>query len=504
MEATPVTRRALLQGIAAGSAAGWMAACAPPGGGGTSKPSEPWHVVDFARRYEVAGYVDRPSLQRGQDVVLHLNCTGADAQRPVRVAVHRTGWYGGVGASTYLPEVVVQAPAERPLMAVVDPTTNLCEADWAPVLTIRTATQGVAWPSGVYVIQLTAASGKQSYVPFTLRDDASTASVLVVQSQLTWQAYNTAGGHDLYNEGAAVSFRRPYRDDTIRWSYGAGEYFWLEYRIVRWLERNGFDVTYVADFDLHARPVPESTDVVLFCGHPEYWTGPMRQHVEQAMESRGTGLVSLGANTCYWRGRLEGATTTHPGRYVLWKTDSGVPPPEDPLAGDPDLASYLYRRLPGQSEQVLLGGGFRGWVDANRYVPGPSLNSTALVADDVTHPVFAGTGITKGQSFPGLCGGEYDWRDPSYASPPVRTLFRTPLDWIYSSWHDITKMEYQESALHEKTYPSGQTARVFNAGTYTWAWGLDDFSFEPWDFRFANQRIQALTTNILRWAAKEI
>lgn len=501
---TGVSRRAMLQGVVAGSAAGLVAGCAPPGGGGATKPAEPWHVTNFASRYEVAGYVDRPSLQRGEDVVLHLNCTGPDAQRPVRVAVHRTGWYDGVGASTFRPDTEVRAPAERPQPTVTDGATNLCEADWAPVLTIPTRSGGAPWPSGVYVIQLTASSGKQAYVPFTLRDDASTASILVVQSQLTWQAYNTAGGHDLYNEGAAVSFRRPYRDDRIRYSHGAGEYFWLEYRIVRWLERNGFDVTYIADFDLHRAPVPESTDVMLFCGHPEYWTGPMRRHVEDAMSTRGTGLVSLGANTCYWRGRLEDPTPSHPGRYVLWKTASGLPPSEDPLAGDPDLASYLYRRLPGQAEQVLLGGGFRGWVDANRYIPGPTLNSTALVADEVSHPVFSGTGITRGQTFPGLCGGEYDWQDPAYEGPAVRTLFRTPLDWIYSSWHDITKMEYQESALHEKRYPSGRTARVFNAGTYTWAWGLDDFSFEPHDFRFADNRIQTLTGNILRWAAKEI
>jgi hypothetical protein len=499
-----VPRRDVLRGLAGGSLAAAIAGCAPPDGIGPSKPVEDWHVTDFASRYEIAGYVDRPSLNRGEDIVLHLNCTGADAGGPVKVAVHRTGWYDGVGAETLRPTVEVTAPAEQAPTSVVDPTTNQCEANWAPVLTIPTRSGTTPWPSGVYVIQLTARSGKQSYVPFTLRDDASTASVLVVQSHLTWQAYNTAGGHDLYNRGAAVSFRRPYRSDGIRWSQGAGEYLWLEYRVVRWLERNGFDVTYVADFDLHRAPVPASTKVILLSGHPEYWTGPMRRNVETAMATRGTGLVALAANTCYWRGRMEGATATHPGRYVLWKTDDGFPPPEDPLRDDPELASRLWRTLPGQAEQALLGGGFRGWLDANAYIPGPTLNSTALVADDVSHAVFDGTGIRRKQTFPGLCGGEYDWLSPTWAAPAITTAFTTPLDWIYSSWHDITKTEYQQSALHEKVHPGGVTSRVFNAGTFAWAWGLDDFSLEPWNYRFANPQIQHLTSNIIRWAAKEL
>lgn len=500
-----LTRRDVLRTFAATSFAGALSSCAP-GGEGPAIPAEPWHVRDFATNLEVAGYVDRPSLNRGEDVVLHLNCTGSDAGAPVAVAVHRTGWYDGVGARTYLPTIELTAPPQRPGPTVVDPLTKRTEADWAPVLTVTTRTGSQPWPSGVYVIQLTARSGKQAYVPFTLRDDASNARVLVVQSQMTWSAYNNAGGHDLYNDGAAVSFKRPYITDRVRSSQGAGEYFWLEYRIVRWLERAGFDATYVADFDLHRAPVPPSTKAILFCGHPEYWTLDMRRHVEAAMETNGTGLVVLGANTCYWRGRLEDGTSTHPGNYVLWKSADGGPHPSDPLREDPELGSRLFRRLPGQEEQALLGGMFRGWVDTSDYFPSPAANSTAMVAHDTSHPVFAGTGISPGQSFPGLCGGEYDWADPAYLSapPPVTFAFRTPLDWVRNSFHDIRQVEYQESTLHERSYSGGRTARVFNAGTYNWAWGLDDFSFEPYAFHFARPEIQTLTSNILHWAAKDV
>ena len=224
------------------------------------------------------------------------------------------------------------------------------------------------------------------------------------------------------------------------------------------------------------------------------------------MRTRGTGLVALGANTCYWRGRMEGATETHPGDYVLWKSSTGALNPADPLVNDPDLASIMYRFLPGCAEQALLGGQFRGWVDSSSYTPSPRLNSTALVANNTSHPVFAGTGIVPGQPFPGLCGGEFDYLHPNQIRPaePITTAFRTPLDWTLNNYHDITQTEYQESALHEKVFPGGITARVFNAGTYTWAWGLDDFSFEPYAFGFARPEIQHLTENIVRWAAKEL
>lgn len=501
-----LTRRDLLRGVAGASAASLIASACQPGGGGGSSPgvvARPWHVVRPANRDEVAGYVARPSLPRGGAQTLHLNCLGADAELPVDVAVHRTGWYGGDGAEMVLRYSVV-APAQQALTSVVDPTTNLCRADWAPVLTFDTSTGGVPWPSGVYLVQLTATSGKQTYVPFTLRDPASSASVLVVQNHLTWQAYNTAGSRDLYHDGRAVSFQRPYKHDDVRASFGAGEYLWLEYRIVRWLEREGFDVTYVADFDLHRDEVPASTKVVLLAGHSEYWTHEMRTHLERAMAERGVGLVVLGANTCYWRGRLEGGTSEWPGDYVLYKTTSGQAHPADPLRTDPILASRMYRSLPGGAEQALLGGQFRGWVDLNDY-DGPLLNSTALVADDVSHPVFAGTGIGRGTRFDGLCGGEYDWRHPEFPSPPgVRMAFTTPLDYLHSSWHDVTRTEFQQSALHERSYAGGVTSRVFNAGTYTWAWGLDDFSLESHRYRFADSRIQQLTANIVRWAAKEL
>ncbi len=174
-----LTRRGLLLGVAGGSAAAALAGCST-NGGGSPPPITPhaWHVSNFASKAQVAGYVDRPSLNRGEDLVLHVNCTGSNSGAPVKVAVHRTGWYGGAGAETMLHTVVLQAPAQQSAAEVADPTTKLCEADWAPFMTIPTRTGSAPWPSGFYVIQLTSASGKGAYVPFTLLP-AEAAAVVV-------------------------------------------------------------------------------------------------------------------------------------------------------------------------------------------------------------------------------------------------------------------------------------------------------------------------------------
>lgn len=499
-----MSRRSLLGALVGGSASLGLAACTQPSGSGGGPGPPAWYVSNFAGTLSISGYVDRPSVNRGEDLTLHLNCIGSDAGSPVVVAVHRTGWYGGQGASTYVPPTTITAPLQQPATAVVDPVSLRCEASWEPVLTISTETGGTPWPTGTYVFQLTGTSGKQAYVPFTVRDDASTSPYLFVNNHMTWWAYNNEGGYNLYNGGSEVGPQRPFRSDPVRNSQGAGEYFWLEYRMVRWLERNGFDVSYVADFDLDLRPVPDSTQAIVLAGHSEYWTGRMRANVDDAMAQRGVGVVSFGANTCYWRGRLEGTTATAPGHYVCWKSPTGFASTADPLQDDPALATMLFRRIPGLAEHYMLGGGFQGWVDANAYVPGPALNSTALHFTDVSHPVFAGTGIVSGQEFPGLCGGEFDWWDPVFGPNPGTTICDTPLDVVFSNHHPLLVPDHQQSSVQEKSFPGGVRSRVFNAGTYTWTWGLDNFSFEDFAFAFANPRIQQLTGNILRWAAKEI
>src|SRR5207237_8787710 len=95
-----------------------------------------------------------------------------------------------------------------------------------------------------------------NHVFFVVRDDASHADLLFQTSDTTWQAYNDYGGNSLYKNVAQnlpagrafkVSYNRPF---VTREGFGQKDYlFNSEYPMVRWLEANGYHVTYQSGVD---------------------------------------------------------------------------------------------------------------------------------------------------------------------------------------------------------------------------------------------------------------
>ncbi len=159
---------------------------------------------------------------------------------------------------------------------------------------------------------LTTADGYRSHVPFTVRDDHP-ADLLLLLPDITWQAYNLypedgRTGASLYHawdergrllgeEEAAVtiSFDRPYAGAGLPLHVGHA------YDFIRWAERYGYDLAYADARDLHAGRVDTSRyRGLVFPGHDEYWSLPMRRAAEGARDS-GTSLVFLSANTMYWQ-----------------------------------------------------------------------------------------------------------------------------------------------------------------------------------------------------------
>ena len=75
--------------------------------------------------------------------------------------------------------------------------------------------------------------------------------MLFQTSDTTWQAYNRYGGNSLYFGSPAgraykVSYNRPF---TTRAYTNVSFLFTGEYPMIRWLERNGYDVSYSAGVD---------------------------------------------------------------------------------------------------------------------------------------------------------------------------------------------------------------------------------------------------------------
>ena len=163
--------------------------------------------------------------------------------------------------------------------------------------------------SGIYFAKLVREAGAagSSHVFFIVRDDDGRSDLLFQTSDTTWQAYNQYGGNSLYVGSPAgraykVSYNRPF---TTR---GTSEEDWLfnsEYPMVRWLERNGYDVSYFTgvDSDRLGAEIREHK-AFLSVGHDEYWSGGQRANVEAARDA-GVHLAFFSGNEVFWKTRWE-------------------------------------------------------------------------------------------------------------------------------------------------------------------------------------------------------
>ena len=134
--------------------------------------------------------------------------------------------------------------------------------------------------SGIYFAHLVRTDGTagESHVFFVVRDDDGGSDMLFQTSDTTWQAYNTYGGNSLYTGSPAgraykVSYNRPF---TTRANAPEDWVFNAEYPMVRFLESNGYDVSYTTGVDTHrrggelhrARDVPVGRPRRVLVGYP--------------------------------------------------------------------------------------------------------------------------------------------------------------------------------------------------------------------------------------------
>ena len=404
--------------------------------------SSDWHITGPLNANNIEGYASVTSAVPGETVRLYVS---TDAPT-YHVDAYRMGWYGGAQArlvwrSQTLPGVR-QAPAQ------VDSLTNMVEAPWSPSLSV---TPDRAWPPGNYLLKLVASNGFAQYVPLTLRDDSSKAALLVVNAVTTWQAYNRWGGHSLYegldgfggSSGAGratvVSFDRPYENDS-----GAGDYLGNELPMVSFLEKEGFDVTYWTNIDLHHRTdLLANHRALLTLGHDEYWTLEMRNSVERARD-RGMNVAFFGANALYRAIRLSPSSLGPFRREVNYRTT------RDPLYGiDDSRVTVSWREPPlNRPESSLVG----------TYYECNPVNADMVIVDPSAW-VFAGTGVVAGERIPNLVGPEYDRYSPWAPLPPgpVQVLAHSPVRCGgKASFSDMTY------------YSTSSGAGVFATGTNWW------------------------------------
>jgi hypothetical protein len=449
-----------------------------------------WDITSPALAREIEGYASATSVDGGEPIDLFVSTTSA---RYV-IEVFRAGWYGGAGAR------LVSGPIDRAGFVqdvpAPDATTGLVQCAWRDPYRLQTRDADGPWPSGVYLARLSTAGGSgtprlQAFIVFVVRDDERESPVVFQSSVTTFAAYNNWGGKSLYafNSGNAparkVSFDRPYATNPygVRLD-GAGDFLrrW-EYNAVRFLEREGYDVSYITDVDTHrSAEALQRHRIFLSVGHDEYWSWDMRMHVEAARD-HGVHLGFLGADVCYWQIRFEPNARGDADRTIVaYKEAAGD---LDPLAID---------GRPQNNRQIT-----GRWRDRPTSRPEERLVGVMYAADPVdadivvsneSHWVFAGTGLHNGDALRGLLGYEVD---AIYGEGPA-TLERL----AHSPFVDRENSRAPKTRYADMTiYTAESGAFVFATGSIQWSWGLDDYNAPAWHTRRANDAAQRITRTVL-------
>jgi hypothetical protein len=262
-------------------------------------PAVQWDVVG-AGEPTLQGFATDISVNLGGTVRFKVNTTAP----AFAVDIYRMGYYGGFGARKVASIASVTGQAQPPCLS--DAATGLVDCgNWAESFSWTVPAASV---SGIYFARLRRIdNGGASHVVFVVRDDASHSELLFQTSDTTWQAYNTFGGNSLYAGAPAgraykVSYNRPF---ATRGNVAITWVFDTEYPMVRWLEANGYNVSYFTgvDSDRSGAEILEHK-VFLSVGHDEYWSAAQRSAVEAARNA-GVHLAFFSGNEVFWKTRWE-------------------------------------------------------------------------------------------------------------------------------------------------------------------------------------------------------
>lgn len=270
--------------------------------------------------------------------------------------------------------------------------------------------------SGLYYFHLTGESGAFFSFPWIVAPAKPSAPVAVLASNITWNAYNDYGGRSNYTSPSGLpavpsvnvrqetcwftdpdmqawsggtypplSFDRPEPlnrvfpgeriTDPLR-RLGAEHVAPAEWRLLGWLEREGFGYDLYAETQLHEMLLDlDRYRVLVLSTHPEYWTREMYTRVQDWVHERGGKLAYLGGNGINCEvGFLDEA------RMAVHNLDWGVRQAE--------FESRFHMR--GESSARLLG--------TATTMTGYETGAPYRVLD-AGHWVFEGTGLTQDDLF---------------------------------------------------------------------------------------------------------
>jgi hypothetical protein len=452
-----------------------------------AKPGTPaaiWDIPD-AGSTDIQGFTTDISYDLGQTVHFKISTIATR----YRLDIYRMGYYQGNGARL-VNRIEMTGPSNPGAGCMTGGYPGLVDCDnWSESATWQIPSDAV---SGIYFAHLVGEQGTtgESHVFFVVRDDASTSDIYYQTSDTTWQAYNTYGGESLYTGGpltnvdraAAVSYNRPFatRDSgtTHDWVFNA------EYPMVRWLERNGYDVSYETgvDTDRYGSLIKQHK-VFMSTGHDEYWSGQQRANVEAARDA-GVNLAFFSGNEVFWKTRWDNNHRT----LVSYKETHDPTANIDPSPlwtgtwRDPRTTEAGVRpenELTGQ--YFTVNNGTLAIQVPGKYRTQPFWRHTAVAS------LAPGGSLTLAD---GTLGYEWDSDSeaglPAAATQPAGRFHPPPglTELSETSSAGASNLQtiqdyghlYAGTATvthHLTLYRAPSGALVFGAGTVQWSWGLD-------------------------------
>ena len=457
-------------------------------------PQSDWDVTG-AGDPTIQGFATDISVNVGQTVYFKIN-TAATAYT---IDIYRMGYYSGKGArlvTSILPSATL--PQAQPA-CLTDSSTGLVDcgnwavsASWAVPATVV---------SGIYFAHLIRTdTGGDSHIVFIVRNDTSHSAILFQTADETWEAYNGYAGSSLYgpddqfnliSRAFKVSYNRPFdtrgfADESATWVFGA------EYPMVRFLEANGYDISYFTGIDAARNgTLILNHKIYVAAGHDEYWSGPHRVNVEQARDA-GVNMAFFTGNEVFWKTRLEPSIdgTNAPNRTLVCYKETLGPSSNPPATAavdpnDPPTWTGTWRDTSkssttdgGRPENSLTGTLF--------VVNGPGTDNNGSLSIKVPYSdgqmrfwrntsvanLASGSSATLPK---GTLGYEWD-EDADNGSRPAGLIHLSTAG--YSLTSDLLLDQGGTygagSATHHLTlYRAASGALVFGAGTVQWSWGLD-------------------------------
>lgn len=356
-------------------------------------------------------------------------------------------------------------------------------------------TQFVTAPerSGLYYFHAKAASGAFFAFPWIVAPDTPQAQIAVLASTNTWNAYNRFGGRSNYINATGLpetptvnarldlkryvsagsfgewdapddaylplSFDRPEPANTLPEEAkitdpivgrDACHQAPAEWRLLGWLEREGFAYDFYAEEQLHSGLLDlDAYRVLILSVHPEYWSRAMYERVKHWVQERGGRLLYLGGNGLNCEVEFPDAQTMRCKSQLLSTGGSMTLQSED---GAGSFESRFHRAF--ESEANLL-----GVVCTEAGI----MTAAPYRVENAAHWAFAGTGVQNGdligveslheRCHGGASGHETDKRSPS--SPSNTVLLAKGLN-------------PEEGGAEMVTYTTKSGGAVFSVGSITY------------------------------------